>query len=398
MLTPDLAFLEDEKYKAIVDTFASNITELENQFKHAWYKLMTRDMGPIERCLGKRVPPVQDFQRPLPPTPEQLPDYIPVRSAIQSMLDKDTTLIPELINLAYRCSFTYRQTDHAGGCNGARIRFSPEKDWPENAGTEETLKKLEPIKNDFPDISYSDLIVLAGQTALEAAGGNQMSFCGGRTDATDAESSDVLAPRHYEPAVVSIRDDMEVKGLSAKQMVALAGRPMMGGDNATVTNNFFTQLVDLDFEAALTQEEKSEGTGQNNYGTNSSSKAFVSVGTGAPLYLTAEEYALVQDPEFYKIVKEYAKDEASFKSQLASAWTYMMTAGRYSGPTSNVCTERDDPTIDVTQVMGSAEAVTKSATSATTASADQSSAAAIKFGGVAQFFVGATIMLIFSLL
>jgi catalase-peroxidase len=330
MLTADLAFLEDDVYLELANKFASDISELESHFKYAWYKLVTRDMGPIERCLGSMIPPAQDFQRALPAAPATLPDFVPIRSMIQTILNSaPDTIIPQMTNLAYMCAFTYRETDHAGGCNGARIRFSPEKDWPENAGTQETLKKLQPVKDAFPAISYADLIVLSGQAAVESAGGNSMPFCGGRTDATNADLSGVLAPRHYVPATVSIRDDMEVKGLTAKQMVALAGRPVSDG---TLSNDLFVLLSGTQFEQAVKRVNDGD------------SEQFLVVGSDPPAYVTAEEYALVQDPEFKLIVEEYAAEEAAFKSEFASAWVYMMTADRYTGPTTNVCTGRVDPT------------------------------------------------------
>jgi catalase-peroxidase len=200
MITTDMAWLEDDTYLELVKTYVSGITELETQFKYAWYKLTTRDMGPIEKCLGNMVPPVQDFQRALPAAPTALPECVPIRSMIQTILNSaPDTLIPEMTNLTYMCAFTYREKDHAGECNGARIRFSPEKDWPENAETQETLKKLQPVKDAFPAISYADLVILSGQAAVESIGGNSMHFYGGRTDATNADLSGVLAQRHYVP-------------------------------------------------------------------------------------------------------------------------------------------------------------------------------------------------------
>lgn len=44
-------------------------------FAHAWYKLTTRDMGPIKRCLGSMTPPAQPFQYPLPAAHKPLPNF-----------------------------------------------------------------------------------------------------------------------------------------------------------------------------------------------------------------------------------------------------------------------------------------------------------------------------------
>lgn len=67
MLTSDVSLKKDARYSPIVASFAGNAAAFEHAFKHAWYKLMTRDMGPHSRCSGPEVPPPQPFQRPLPP-------------------------------------------------------------------------------------------------------------------------------------------------------------------------------------------------------------------------------------------------------------------------------------------------------------------------------------------
>ena len=156
---------------------------------HVWYRLTSQDMGSRERCLGDNVPPAQWWQFPLPEAPSTLPDYGPARLAIQSMIDDDSSNIAAFANLAYRCAATFRETDYSGGCDGARIRFEPESSWPENEGTDATLAMLESVQTANSDVSWADLIVLAGQTAVEAAGGNTMTFCGGRTDASDGLGS-----------------------------------------------------------------------------------------------------------------------------------------------------------------------------------------------------------------
>jgi len=73
---------------------------------------------------------------------------------------------------------TFRGTDYRGGSNGARIRLAPEKDWAVNDPRElaVVLQRLESIQRDFnraqsggKQISLADLIVLAGDSAVERA-------------------------------------------------------------------------------------------------------------------------------------------------------------------------------------------------------------------------------------
>ncbi len=91
-------------------------------------------MGPHSRCVGTDVAPPQDFQLPLPEAAKDLPSYTGAKRAIKRAMSKDESYGALLVTLAYQCASTFRSTDYAGGCNGARIRFSPQKDWAANAG------------------------------------------------------------------------------------------------------------------------------------------------------------------------------------------------------------------------------------------------------------------------
>jgi len=240
MLTIDLALMEDPIYGPTSMEYAQNQTALDNDFASSWYQLMHGDMGPPTRCLGDDALPPQPWQQTLPPPPVELPNYAPIRAKVQDMINSDPSKISAFTQLALGCANTFRETDYRGGCNGARVRFSPEINWPYNSGAEATLDVLEDVKMTYPEVSYSDLIVLAGQTAIESAGGNAVSFCGGRVDADNADGSDILAPRTYATPYITVRDDMQVKGLSYREGVALGAAPKNGTN--TLSNQFFVDL------------------------------------------------------------------------------------------------------------------------------------------------------------
>lgn len=117
MLTTDLALRDDPEYAEISKVYRDDIAALERDFASSWYRLTTQDMGPITRCIGSMVPDAQPFQNKLPDSPKTLPDYVPVREEIQTLVDSGNA--DEFVNLAYRCAFTYRVTDHSGGCNAS---------------------------------------------------------------------------------------------------------------------------------------------------------------------------------------------------------------------------------------------------------------------------------------
>lgn len=305
MLTADLALGdmgEDEDYEAISREYAASLSDLERDFMRSWYHLTTGDMGPPERCLGDEVPPPQPFQNALPAFVGPKPDYVPIRTAVRAFIAGDPSNIAAFSNLALNCANTFRQTDYRGGCNGARIRFSPQIDWPTNAGAAEALASLSSIKDVYPEVTSADLIVLAGNVALEEAGIGALPFCGGRVDADNANGSAVLAPRFFpDVPVLSVEDDIIVKGLSMSQGVALFAAPK----GRSLSNQYFIDLM---------------------------------AGEGS---FTVFEQALLEEP-FLPIVVDFIADNDAFLEAYASAWTYMMTADRFEGPTGNACTGVND--------------------------------------------------------
>ena len=243
-------------------------------------------------------PKAKRFQHPLP-EPDKLADMDDVAKDLKKLI-KHSGTEQEFVRLAYQCASTFRATDNAGGCNGARIRFPPGSDWLINAGLNDTIALLEPIKEKYgTGLSYADLFVLAGNVAVKRLGSPKLKFCPGRTDDVDGSAWNHLAYGISDPptSVDQLIELIHRRGQSYKDFVAL-------------TYPRFTSTKKL--RKALA-EPAMDGD-------------FVLLGLQyyPELRYWAEHIASATDDDVYGEL-------------FAASWTRLMNADRFDGPVGNVC-------------------------------------------------------------
>src|SRR5271163_2177942 len=204
MLTTDLSLRFDPIYEKISRRFYENPDQLADAFARAWFKLTPRDMGLIVRYLGPLVPKeTLPWQDPVPAVDHPLIDEQNA-TALKTRILASGLATSELASTAWASGSTFRGSDKRGGANGARVRLAPQKDWEVNdpAQLAKVLRKLEAIQAEFnasqsggKKVSLADLIVLAGDAAIEKAAKDagvevKIPFTPGRTDASQ-EHTDV---------------------------------------------------------------------------------------------------------------------------------------------------------------------------------------------------------------
>ena len=123
-------------------------------------------------------------------------DYFALKSDINTLLTQSQDWWPAdfgnygplFIRMAWHSAGTYRTGDGRGGTRSGMERFAPQNSWPDNANLDKARRLLWPIKQKYGNkISWADLMILAGNVALENMGFKTFGFAGGRVDVWEPE-------------------------------------------------------------------------------------------------------------------------------------------------------------------------------------------------------------------
>ena len=338
MTTADMSMREDPAYNKISKRFHENPDEFADAFARAWFKLLHRDMGPKSRYLGPEVPDEELIWQD--PIPEGNANY-DVES-VKSKISESGLTIQQMVETAWASASTFRGSDLRGGANGARIRLAPQKDWEANKPKElsEILNVYQGIATDT-GASIADVIVLAGNVAIEKASGSEVPFTPGRGDATaeqtDEESFAVLEPvsdafRNYHqsginmPSEELMLDKAQLLGLTAPEMTVLVGGMRSLGISAdghgvftddvnNLSNDFFDTLLDMSVEW------KPNGTGNSYEATDRVSGEKVRTASRSDLVFGSNS-------QLRAIAEVYASSDGmnKFTSDFIGAWNKVMNA------------------------------------------------------------------------
>ena len=339
MTTADMAMREDPEYCKISKRFQENPDEFQDAFARAWFKLLHRDMGPKCRYLGPEVP-AEDliWQDPIPKGNKDINV-----EEIKEHLSNVNLTVTEMVETAWASASIFRSSDLRGGANGSRIRLEPQCNWEINKPNK--LKDILPIYEKIAEqtgASIADVIVLAGNFAIEKASKTSVPFMPGRGDAsseqTDIESFSVLEPyadgfRNFKKSYVELRteemliDRCQLLGLTAPEMtVLLAGLRTLGvgeiglgvfDENDTQLNTaFFEKILDVDIEWKNIDDDIFEGYCSKTSSNLKASAVDLIFGSNSRLRAISEVYASKDSKN--KFVKDFI-----------NAWTKVMNADRF---------------------------------------------------------------------
>ena len=336
MATTDIALKEDPSYKEISKRFHENPDEFADAFARAWFKLLHRDMGPKSNYIGPEVPEEDLIWQD--PVGESNSDYDV--AAVKGKISDLRLSIQEMAETAWASAYTYRGSDMRGGANGARIRLAPQKDWEVNKPEqlEKVLSAYEGVANET-GVSMADIIVLAGNIAIEKASGMDVTFTPGRGDATDEqtdpESFEYLEPlsdafRNYHRSGLNVTaeemmlDKAQLLGLTAPEMTVLLGGMrslgitasdygLVSENSSELSNEYFKTLLDMRVQW------KPNGTG-NSY------EAFDRVSGEKKRTASRADLVFGSNSQLRAYVEVYAQSdsEEKFKKDFIKAWNKVM--------------------------------------------------------------------------
>ena len=261
-------------------------------------------------------------------TPTQK-DYQAVYNAIAALLEEkddydDGSYGPVIVRLAWHCSGTYDKDTNTGGSNGATMRFPPEGDHGANAGLKAARDFLEPVKQQFPWITYSDLWTLAGVTAIQEMQGPTVPWRPGRSD----RDISFCTPDGRLPDGAKGADHLRAifgrMGFDDREIVALSGAHALGRCHTDRSGfegpwSFSPTVVSNDYFRLLLDEKWGwrKWNGPKQY-QDLKSKSLMMLPT---------DMALVQDKVFKKHVERYAADHEVFFKEFSDVLVKLLELG-----------------------------------------------------------------------
>ncbi len=153
------------------------------------------DLSGLRRSSGKSDPMGKDFNYE---TAFTSLNYYELKKDLSNLMTDSQDWWPAdyghygglFIRLAWHSAGTYRTGDGRGGTREGRHRFAPQNSWPDNANLDKARRLLWPIKQKYGSkISWADLMILAGNVALESTGFKTLGFAGGRKDVWEPASN-----------------------------------------------------------------------------------------------------------------------------------------------------------------------------------------------------------------
>ncbi|KAK5127405.1 heme peroxidase [Meristemomyces frigidus] len=256
-------------------------------------------------------------------------DYQKVYDAIaQKLIDEDEyddgSYGPVLLRLGWHASGTYDALTGTGGSNGATMRFPPEGDHGANAGLKAARDFLEPIHEQFPWITYSDLWTLAAACAVQEMGGPDVHWRPGRSD----RDVSYCTPDGRLPDGSKDHDHLRGifyrMGFNDQEIVALSGAHALGrchtdrsGFEGPWTHS--PTMVTNDYYKLLIEEKWS-------FRKWNGPKQFQDVSTKS-LMMLPTDISLTKDKTFRTYVEKYAKDQAAFFSDFSNVLTKLFELG-----------------------------------------------------------------------
>jgi catalase-peroxidase len=347
MFTTDLALRYDAEYEKISRKFLADFDYFSDAFARAWFKLTHRDMGPRARYHGAEVP--EEVLLWQDPVVEGSTSWTKSKDEVAEAVIATGLSNADLAKAAWRSASTFRNSDKRGGANGARIALEPQRSWDVNADVMATINKLMEVKSNLKvEISLADLIVFAGNLAIERAAKDagvklQLEISSGRGDATQ-DQTDVDSFVHLKPiadgfinwapgyeatAEALLLEKASLLGLTPPELTVLVGglralgavsgetkHGVLTETPGVLNNHFFRNLLSNDIAWAPKADLKGI------YGSHA-------YADGERKWTATRADLVFASNSVLRAVSEvYAADDANdkFIHDFAKAWTKVMTA------------------------------------------------------------------------